>query len=82
MQIRPFHGSTARVAFRAAALAIAALAFGGCSAIEHGYRTGEVAGRTLPMKSLAAEERLQMEIAYDPTLAKPTRRGRKEASTI
>jgi len=68
MQLRPFHGSMVQAAFQAAVFAIAASLLGACSAIEHGYRTGEVAGRTLPMNSMAAEERLQMEIEYDSAI--------------
>ena len=41
------------------------LFFCACSALEHGYRTREVAGQTLAMETPAAEERLQDTSASD-----------------
>jgi hypothetical protein len=65
MQFRSTIGWIAKTESKAAAIAAALLLSAACGTIEHGYRTGEVAGRTLPMNSMAAGERLQMEIEYD-----------------
>jgi len=53
-------------------LCLGALAALGCSAIEHGYRTREVAGRTLALSSEAGRERLRLETAYDSAVVATT----------
>jgi len=67
MQIRRPIRSIARAALQAA-IGAGVFSLVACSAVEHGYRAGDVAGRTLALGDAVAAERLQMEIAYDPTV--------------
>jgi hypothetical protein len=60
LSIRSIANAAARAALVAVGLAVVA-----CSAIEHGYRTGDVSGQTLAMADAAAAERLRIESAYD-----------------